>query len=1114
MSKLTLAEAISVFGADAKAKLSNSAATGQPEDQLRKPLENLFEALTELTGKTGMVTLVGETSLAGMQTRPDYSVTIGLGNAKALVGFIEVKAPGKGADPRKFKDAHDKEQWAKLKALPNVIYTDGNGFSLWQDGELKSLVFLDGDIETDGVKLAAPATLLPLIEGFLGWNPIPPRNAHALAVTAARLCRFLRDEVVEQMAPEDSALRDLAKDWRGLLFPEANDAQFADGYAQAVTFGLLMARSEKIELADGLESVASELAESNTLIGRAFRLLTEQKKLLGPSLDTLVRVLDAVDWDVIAKGNPEAWIDFYELFLSVYDNRLRKLTGSYYTPPEVVRAMVRLCDEALRTRFGKAAGLADAEVQIADPAVGSGTFLLGLLRHMADWKEADEGKGAVGPFITEAAKRLYGFELQFGPFAVAQLRLHAEMIDIWRRSLPEDQEVDSSKIGSPRLYVTDTLGDPNQAFERGTGIYAALSKSQEEANEVKRTQPITVVIGNPPYKNAAMGKGSWIENGSGNSRAILDDWQPPTDWGVGTDAKNLRNLYVYFWRWAAWKVFEQGRGGKDEHLSGVVCYITVAGFLNGPGFQKMREQLRRECDEIWVIDCSPEGHQPEVATRIFQGVQHPVCITIASRSPGNDPDRPARVHYRSLTKGKREAKFEELKTIRLDASGWTPGASEFRDPFLPEHSDQWGSFPPIEQLIDDRGLGSMSGRTWVVAPDADSLKRRWEELLRAQEPEKRAHLFHPHLRNGQPGDRHVAKPGKSLLAPFASLASVEFGLANSDSADEQEAKIAKEATRLQSPVRYGFRSFDRQWIIPDARLINQPNPGIWEIRSDAQVYFTALSRSSPRNGPAVTITGLVPDHDHYKGSASGRVFSLWQDGTPTKGNITYPAIAALTKTYGAAPTAQDVFAYVAALLANPSFTEKFKADLVRPGLRVPLTADKKLFAKAAEIGREVIWLHTFGDRFADPAQGRPAGQPKLPDAERPKVLAGHPIPDTQQGFPDSIDYDPTKRELKIGTGVIAPVAPEVWAYEVSGKPVLKQWFSYRRKNREKPQIGDRRPPSPLGEIQPDHWLPEYTTELLNVINVLGLLVKLEPKQAALLDEIVDGPLISASKLAS
>jgi hypothetical protein len=250
----------------------------------------------------------------------------------------------------------------------------------------------------------------------------------------------------------------------------------------------------------------------------------------------------------------------------------------------------------------------------------------------------------------------------------------------------------------------------------------------------------------------------------------------------------------------------------------------------------------------------------------------------------------------------------------------------------------------------------------------------------------------------------------------------------------------------------------------------------------------------------------------YKGSFGGRVFALWKDAGAKNGNITYAAMKALTKQHGAAPVPENVFAYVAALLANPAYTEKFKSDLVRPGLRVPLTADKKLFAKGAAIGREVIWLHTFGERFADPAQGRPSGQPKLADAERPKVLAGHPIPDTPQGFPDTIDYDPAKRELKVGSGIIAPVAPEVWAYEVSGKPVLRQWFSYRKKNREKPQIGDRRPPSPLGEIQPDHWLPEYTTELLNVINVLGLLVKLESKQAALLDEIVDGPLIPASKL--
>jgi hypothetical protein len=857
-----------------------------------------------------------------------------------------------------------------------------------------------------------------------------------------------------------------------------------------------MARSEKIELAEGLAKVAGELAESNTLIGRAFRLLTEQEKLLGPSLDTLVRVLDAVDWDVIAKGNPEAWIDFYELFLSVYDNRLRKLTGSYYTPPEVVRAMVRLCDEALRTRFDKAAGLADPEVQIADPAVGSGTFLLGLLRHMADWKESDEGKGAVGPFITEAAKRLYGFELQFGPFAVAQLRLHAEMIEL-------------NAKGTPHLFVTDTLGDPNQAFERGTGIYAALSKSQEEANEVKRTQPITVVIGNPPYKEKAKGKGSWVEEGSGNSPAPLKDWQPPKKWGVGAHAKHLRNLYIYFWRWAAWKVFESGHGKAEP--SGIVCYITVAGFLNGPGFQKMREQLRRECNEIWVIDCSPEGHQPEVSTRIFQGVQHPVCITIASRSPSNDPEEPARVNYRSLANGRREAKFDELKTVSLAAKGWVDGASDWRAPFLPELTGGWADFVPLDSVIGDCGSGVMPGRTWIISADAQSLERRWKCLRDEKDADEQAKLFHPHLRNGEPSDRHIGKGGAALTGDRAQIASVEFGLENRESVDPVKKLAAIAALKLRKPVLYGFRSFDRQWIIPDSRLINQPNPSLWEHYGPKQVYLTAQMDRAPSNGPAATLSSIIPDLHHYAGRG-GRVFALWEDAAATNGNITYAAMKALTKQHGAAPQAEDVFTYIAALLVNPAYTEKFKSDLVRPGLRMPLTADKNLFARAADIGREVIWLHTFGERFADSAQGRPAGQPRLPDAEKPKVLAGHPVPDTPQAFPDTIDYDPAKRELKIGSGIIAPVPPEVWAYEVSGKQVLRQWFSYRKKDREKPQIGDRRPPSPLGEIQPDHWLPEYTTELLNVINVLGLLVKLEPKQKALLDEIVDGPLIPAKAL--
>ena len=138
-----LRSAIATFGAEAKAKLANLAATGESEDQLRAPLERLV---------VDLVTAVGESSVRELKTRPDYAITV----RHALVGFIEVKAPGKGADPRRFRDRHDKEQWKKLQPLPNLIYTDGNEFSLWRSGELVgSLMRLIGDIETSGADFDA-----------------------------------------------------------------------------------------------------------------------------------------------------------------------------------------------------------------------------------------------------------------------------------------------------------------------------------------------------------------------------------------------------------------------------------------------------------------------------------------------------------------------------------------------------------------------------------------------------------------------------------------------------------------------------------------------------------------------------------------------------------------------------------------------------------------------------------------------------------------------------------------------------------------------------------------------------------------------------------------------
>ena len=475
-----LDDIISDFGAKAKVKLDNAAVSGAPEDQLRAPLEGLIYDIAGLLGMpSNQIAAVGETSLAGLKTRPDYAVTLN----SALVGFIEVKAPGKGADPRRFADRHDREQWEKLQTLPNLIYTDGNAFSLWRNGELEGgILTLDGDIETAGTRLSAPSALPALFADFFQWQPQPPKSAPALAELTARLCRLLREEVTEQLDHGSGPLTNLATDWRRLLFPNATNETFADGYAQAVTFGLLMARARRIPLGGGLDRVAGELRQTNTLIGTALRLLTddaENQKTLKPSLATLTRVLDAVHWDAISKGDPETWLYFYETFLTIYDGDLRRKTGSYYTPPEVVLSMVRLVDEALKSGayFGLTEGLASPDVTVADPATGTGTYLLGVLRRIAETTAADQGPGAVPGVIEAAIPRLIGFELQLGPFAVAQLRLLAELQELVGEAFAATPE-------PLRLFVTDTLGNPFVEDEYIPQILMPLGESRRQANRI------------------------------------------------------------------------------------------------------------------------------------------------------------------------------------------------------------------------------------------------------------------------------------------------------------------------------------------------------------------------------------------------------------------------------------------------------------------------------------------------------------------------------------------------------------------------------------------------------------------------------------------------------
>ncbi|MGB6935580.1 MAG: type ISP restriction/modification enzyme, partial [Xanthobacteraceae bacterium] len=153
--------------------------------------------------------------------------------------------------------------------------------------------------------------------------------------------------------------------------------------------------------------------------------------------------------------------------------------------------------------------------------------------------------------------------------------------------------------------------------------------------------------------------------------------------------------------------------------------------------------MRRDSSDIWVVDCSPEGHQPDVSTRIFQGVQQPVCIVLAARAENKNRDVPGRLRYVALPKGKRENKFEVLAELSLADRSWLDGAGGWRDPFLPEQTGAWPSFPALADLFVWSGPGVKTHRTWVISPDILTLENRWTALQREKDPAKKETLFHP-----------------------------------------------------------------------------------------------------------------------------------------------------------------------------------------------------------------------------------------------------------------------------------------------------------------------------------------------------------------------------------
>ncbi len=1090
---VSLHNALRSFAASAMEK-SRQYVAGEPEEQLRAPFENFMsEVATELGWN---IVCTGETPLPDRLGRPDFAIL----KNRLLEGYVELKAPGTGADSRRFR-GRNREQFQRFSSVPNILYTDGNEWALYRNGErIGAVVRLSGDIAAEGssaVTVEDAGAVQRLLSDFLSWDPHIPLDRtgnvelKGFAELLAPLCRMLRDDVSDALNDVASPLVQIAEDWRQLLFPNASDEQFADAYAQTVTFALLLARSEGADPLT-LESAEKILNAQHSLLSRALKILTDDRARsdIAASLDLLLRVIAVVPLAALA-GPGDPWLYFYEDFLAAYNDKLRKDAGVYYTPVEVVRAQVRLIDNLLGSRLGKQWGFADEDVVTLDPAVGTGTYLLGVIEHTLGRIGKEQGKGAIPGMATKLARNLYGFELMVGPYAVTELRVSRALAD---------RGASLSQVGGVHIYLADTLESPEAELRNQAFYLQPISDQHQKALEIKKGVSVMVCLGNPPYdrheaatKDNKARTGHWVRWGDGKAdgKAILSSFLDPVKKAEhGGHLKNLYNLYVYFWRWALWKVFEHENG------PGVVSFISASSYLDGIAFGGMREHMRRLCDEVWILDLGGEGRGARQSENVFD-IQTPVAIAVALRSdkakkkktsPANPtffdqrPEagegkqvKPARVRYARI-EGTRKEKLAALDGIDSFANiQWEECADDWQAPFRPPGKGDYFTWPLLTNLMPWQHSGIQLKRTWPIAPDQATLERRWNALLGA---ENRAEAFK------ETRDRKIDSICFPLLErnpePLLPLANLPKG------------------TSFPRMERYAYRSFDRQWFFVDTRLGDYLRPDLWRAHSERQVYLTSLFSDPIGPGPAVTACAYLPDLHHFSGRGGKDTVPLYCSADTSSPNILPGLLDLLGGTYERNVMPEDFLAYIYGVAAHSAFAARFASELETRELHIPVTRDAGLFEQARSTGARLLWLHTYGERFVPVDMQR--GEISPGSARCTKT-----VPDHADGYPETFSYNETTRTLHVGEGVLAPVTPEVYEFEVSGLKVVQSWLKYRMKT------GAGKKSSPLDNIRPESWTSQFTTELLELLWILEETVNGYPAQEMLLDAIVEGDCFKANE---
>ncbi|MXO68975.1 N-6 DNA methylase [Altererythrobacter marinus] len=651
---------------------------------------------------------------------------------------------------------YSKEQKERYRSgLPNLIYTNGLDFEFLRDGEQTAFITI-ADITSPALP-ARPEEFERLethLRAFAAEKPISIRSARRLADLMAGKAKLIKD-VLGNVLKEDADLQsDLAgqyKSFKANLLPNLTPGEFADIYAETITYGMFAARfhDQTPQTFDRREALEL-LPKSNPFLRSLFQFVAgyDLDDRIAWIVDDLAEVLRASNpHDLFedfgrftARNDP--FIHFYEDFLAAYNPKKRKSRGVWYTPEPVVDFIVRAVDDVLKTEFGLADGLADTgkvtvdwdtgqtdrngkpvtikkdvhRVQILDPATGTGTFLAKAVQTIADRVKA-RAPGMWSSYVeNDLLPRLHGFELLMASYAMCHMKLDMQ--------LTESGYVPSKDPPRLSVWLTNALEPADRDI--ADLFMPALAKEAKGASEVKRQTPIMCVIGNPPYSGESANKGDHI-------MGLMEAYKMEPGGKEKLREKQPRWLlddYVKFIRMSE-DLIAKNRSG------GVLGFITNHSYLDNPTFRGMRWHLLKTFDKIWVLDLHGNSKKKEISPdgtsdkNVFD-IQQGVALIIAVRKAA-DSTSLAEVRHGDLW-GSRTDKYHRLAEENLSSAFLQPLETQHPNyPFEVRDYRMLSSYDrgvPLSQLFPTNSGGILTARDALsIDFEADQLWERIDALV-------------------------------------------------------------------------------------------------------------------------------------------------------------------------------------------------------------------------------------------------------------------------------------------------------------------------------------------------------------------------------------------------